>query len=118
MLRFLFSFHGRISRSAYWLGLILPFTLTFLMVVTVVPPLAFNEALLVLFLLTLWPALAIGAKRCHDRGRSGWYQLIGLMPLVGQILLLIELGFRRGTDGPNHFAIAQEINPGGTRDPS
>ncbi|MGJ4953987.1 DUF805 domain-containing protein [Bradyrhizobium sp. HKCCYLS20291] len=101
LLLFLFSFDGRISRSAYWLGLILPLALAFLGMVAAVPPLAFNDAVLGLFLLALWPALAIGAKRCHDRGRSGWYQLVGLVPLVGPILLLIELGCRRVTDGPN-----------------
>ncbi|GLH82372.1 hypothetical protein SSBR45G_72810 [Bradyrhizobium sp. SSBR45G] len=103
-LRFLFSFDGRVGRSAYWLGLLLPLMLMFIVVTAIVPPLAFNSAVLWLSLLAAWPALAIGAKRCHDRDRSGWYQLVGLVPLVGQILLLIELGFRRGTDGPNRFA--------------
>jgi uncharacterized membrane protein YhaH (DUF805 family) len=104
LLRFLLSFGGRANRSEYWLGFVLPLTVMFFAVAIVAPPLAFNRAVLWLSLLALWPALAIGAKRCHDRGRSGWYQLVGLVPLVGQFLLLIELGFRRGTDGPNRFA--------------
>ncbi|HAE49771.1 MAG TPA: DUF805 domain-containing protein, partial [Tistrella mobilis] len=47
--------------------------------------------------------LAIGARRCHDRGRSGWFQLIMLIPLIGWIWLLVEIGFLRGTEGPNRF---------------
>ncbi|MGJ4932165.1 DUF805 domain-containing protein [Bradyrhizobium sp. HKCCYLS2038] len=112
LLLFLFSFDGRIGRSAFWLGLILPLTLAFLGIVVAVPPLAFNNAVLGLFLLTLWPTLAIGAKRCHDRGRSGWYQLVGLVPFVGPILLLIEFGFLRGTDGPNRFVAARGVSSG------
>jgi uncharacterized membrane protein YhaH (DUF805 family) len=104
LLRFLFSFSGRVDRSAYWLRFILPLTLIFLVVAIAVPPLAFNNAVLCLSLLAAWPTLAVGTKRCHDRGRSGWYQLIGLMPLAGPILLLIELGLRSGTTGPNRFA--------------
>ncbi|NPU70018.1 DUF805 domain-containing protein [Bradyrhizobium sp. 83012] len=110
LLRFLFSFDGRVSRSAYWLGLVLAFA--FFVVVAVVPPLAFNNAVLGLSLLALWPTLAIGAKRCHDRGRSGWYQLVGLIPFVGQITLFIELGFLRGTDGPNRFVAARGVSSG------
>jgi uncharacterized membrane protein YhaH (DUF805 family) len=105
MLRFLFSFYGRVSRRIYWLQFVLPLLFIFLVVSVVVPPLSFNRALLGLFLLALWPALAIGAKRCHDRNRSGWYQLIGLIPVIGPFVLLVELGFRQGTAGPNRFGI-------------
>ncbi|MAD39833.1 MAG: hypothetical protein CMO30_03750 [Tistrella sp.] len=54
-------------------------------------------------LAAIWPSLAIGARRCHDRGRSGWFQLIMLIPLIGWIWLLVEIGFLRGTEGPNRF---------------
>ena len=38
---------------------------------------------------TLVPNLAVGVRRLHDTGRSGWWSLIGLIPLVGWILLII-----------------------------
>lgn len=50
----------------------------------------------------IWPNLVVGIKRCHDRGRSGWFLLIGLVPLLN-IWLLVELGFLRGTIGMNRF---------------
>jgi uncharacterized membrane protein YhaH (DUF805 family) len=103
LLSFLFSFDGRISRRIYWLYFVLPLLLIFLGVAVAVPPLSFNHAFLALFLLTIWPTLAIGAKRCHDRNRSGWYQLIGLIPVIGPFVLLIELGILQGTAGPNRF---------------
>jgi uncharacterized membrane protein YhaH (DUF805 family) len=57
----------------------------------------------ILLLITLWPSLALYAKRWHDRGKSGWWSLIMLIPIIGGIWMLIELGFLRGTDGPNRF---------------
>jgi uncharacterized membrane protein YhaH (DUF805 family) len=57
----------------------------------------------ILVLLTLWPSLAMYTKRWHDRDKSGWWTLIILVPIIGSIWLLVELGFLRGTDGPNRF---------------
>ena len=51
----------------------------------------------------LWPALAAGVKRCHDRDHSGWFLLVSFIPIVGTIWLIVELGFLQGTIGPNRF---------------
>jgi uncharacterized membrane protein YhaH (DUF805 family) len=75
----------------------------FLTVAVAVPPSDFNKAVLVLIALTLWPWIAVSVKRFHDRGRSGWFLLIALIPFFGALWLLIELGFLRGTPGPNRF---------------
>ena len=37
----------------------------------------------------LLPSLAVGARRLHDTGRSGWWLLIGLIPVVGWIILIV-----------------------------
>lgn len=59
--------------------------------------------LIVLLLLLLWPSICLYAKRWHDRDKSGWWSLIVLIPIIGGLWMLIELGFLRGTDGPNRF---------------
>ena len=35
------------------------------------------------------PNLAVGARRLHDTGRSGWLQLLLLIPLIGAIVLIV-----------------------------
>lgn len=39
----------------------------------------------------LLPSLAVGVRRLHDTGRSGWWLLISLIPLVGPIIMLVFL---------------------------
>ncbi|MBV7329929.1 DUF805 domain-containing protein [Chloroflexi bacterium TSY] len=53
--------------------------------------------------MALWPNLAVSAKRWHDRDKSGWWSLIVLIPIIGVIWMLIEVGFLEGTNGPNRF---------------
>ena len=54
--------------------------------------LAFTTALL------LFPAMALNAKRWHDRGRSGWWSLVLLVPLLGALYTLYELGVLPAAD--------------------
>jgi uncharacterized membrane protein YhaH (DUF805 family) len=35
------------------------------------------------------PSLAVCVRRLHDIGRSGWWYLIGLIPVIGWILLIV-----------------------------
>jgi len=56
-------------------------------------------------LAVLIPSLAVGARRLHDTGRSGWWLLIGLIPLIGAIVLIVffVIDSQPGTNqyGPN-----------------
>ena len=98
-----FNFSGRNSRSSFWLGHELP-------MVGMVSFSAILDALLkahgsiieMCILLLIWPNVASQVKRAHDRGHSGWFVLVGLVPFVS-ILVAIELGFLRGDVGPNRF---------------
>ena len=59
-------------------------------------------------LVSLWalvnfiPSIAICARRLHDTNRSGWLQLVGLIPLLGWIFL-IYICVQKGSSGENRF---------------
>jgi len=48
------------------------------------------------------PSLAVTTRRLHDTGRSGWWQLISLVPYVGGIVVLV-LCLLEGNQGPNQY---------------
>ena len=133
-LDFLFlSYSGRIGRGAYWLGFIglmviqwvvlwgllqlAHGTLDQLMVLAdgqehVLPPEVGQDLLmhvglpmLIITLLFLYPSYAICTKRWHDRGKSGWWSLIALVPLIGALWFFIELGFLGGNEGANQYGV-------------
>ena len=109
----LFSLNGRIGRSTYWLKFCLPFLVIYLALLY----LDFEFGTLnrerpvgvfsgIFILLVSYPSIAVGVKRCHDRNRSGWFLLIGWLPIMN-LWLFIELGFLAGTVGPNRFGLPE-----------
>jgi uncharacterized membrane protein YhaH (DUF805 family) len=53
-------------------------------------------------LLVLIPSLAVLVRRLHDIGKSGWWILIGLVPFIGEIVLLI-FSVMDGQPGQNQY---------------
>jgi uncharacterized membrane protein YhaH (DUF805 family) len=53
-------------------------------------------------LAVLLPSLAVGARRLHDTGRSGWWQLLVFVPLFGALILIWWFA-SRGGEGPNQY---------------
>ena len=76
-------FEGRARRAEFW-----TFALVNL-IVTIVLNLISGIVGGIYGLAVLVPSLAVGARRLHDTGRSGWWQLIGLVPLIGIIVLIV-----------------------------
>lgn len=62
-------------------------------------------------LAVLLPSLAVGARRLHDTGRSGWWQLLWLVCLVGWIFLIIWLC--QDSQGDNKYGASPKANPAG-----
>jgi uncharacterized membrane protein YhaH (DUF805 family) len=79
------DFSGRASRSEYW------WFFLFLIGVYIVASLIGNLAYWVAVAATLLPSLAAGARRLHDTGRSGWWLLLNLVPLIGFIIVVVLL---------------------------
>ena len=94
------TFEGRASRSEYWWWVLAFFIVSaaarLVDAMLMAPLLGFDafaenagQPLGVLIgLALLIPSLAVSCRRLHDIGRSGWWLLIGLIPLIGGLVLL------------------------------
>lgn len=102
------TFSGRARRAEYWWFVL--FYLVALVALTVVDrALGFWSAdagmglLTGLFILgTLLPYLAVTTRRLHDRDKSGWWQLLNFVPLIGPLVLLVWM-VRAGDTGSNRY---------------
>lgn len=86
-----FSFEGRIRRTEYGISAIL-----FLISINLIELVADKVQLLELFFIPLfWFIIAQGTKRCHDKDKEGWYQIIPFY--------VFALIFTEGDKTPNKY---------------
>lgn len=99
---FLLRYDGRINRQRYW-----AFTLVYIaaFIVAAILDRILHTGLitLILVIVAIYPSICVTIKRWHDRDKSGWWILIGLIPVIGAIWAFIECGCLPGTPGPNRF---------------
>jgi uncharacterized membrane protein YhaH (DUF805 family) len=99
------TFSGRARRAEYWW-----WTLFYILMCGVA---AFADSALassgrlplvslIFILVTILPSLSVAVRRFHDIGRSGWWVLIPLIPLVGTLLYLYWM-VQPGNTGPNEY---------------
>ena len=84
------NFCGRASRSEYWWWLL--FQLLICLFATIVGASigAAGAILTVLVSLGMFlPSLSVAIRRLHDVGHSGWWYLLGIIPVIGAIVLLV-----------------------------
>lgn len=96
------GFSGRARRTEYWMFFLINFIIV--VVLDVIGVAIKLSTILggVYSLLVLIPALAVGVRRLHDTGRSGWWLLISLIPVVGTIILIVFLA-TDGQPGDNQY---------------
>ena len=92
-----FDFDGRSTVQQYWM-----FTLWYLIFSIVLGLVQLSEVATGLGLVTFIPSLAIAARRLHDIGKSGWWQLLWLIPIIGWIILIVFL-VTKGETGTNSY---------------
>lgn len=85
------GFAGRARRSEFWYFYL--FTIIVSIVASVLQRAVSNSGSGVITgivgLALILPSLAVGVRRLHDTGRSGWWILIGLIPVIGTIVLIV-----------------------------
>ena len=110
--RYLFSFKGRINRALWWVHYLSVVLILVGMGATQEDSAEPSGLLLllftVLFIPFIWIGLAVQVKRWHDRNKSGGWVLLPLLPIIGGLWALIELGFLKGTNGDNEYGPASQ----------
>ncbi|MFM8350808.1 MAG: DUF805 domain-containing protein [Actinomycetales bacterium] len=93
-LKNLTNFSGRASRSEFW------WYVLFIWIVSIILHLILNAiglngnsavgtGFFIVYVLQVLALIAIGARRLHDTGKSGWLELLWIIPCVGPIILII-----------------------------
>lgn len=102
------TFKGRARRKEYWMFVLCYVALYLALIIvdglTGTFDMGTERGLLSgLFLVaTLLPSVAVAVRRLHDTDRSGWWLLLSLVPIVGQIGLLYFL-IQEGDEGGNEY---------------
>lgn len=106
------TFNGRARRTEYWMFALINGVISLIL-------LGIDFALGIGFLKSLYslvvlvPSIAVFVRRLHDVNKSGWWLLIGIIPIIGAIwlfVLMVTEGDRQENQyGPNPKAIEAEI---------
>ena len=92
------TFHGRATRPEFWWFVL--FTVLVSIVASMLGEVVNGLASLALLL----PSIAVGARRLHDIGKTGWLQLLWIIPVVGWIVLIYWAV--QPSEGDNRFGAA------------
>jgi uncharacterized membrane protein YhaH (DUF805 family) len=96
MFKNIFSFEGRIRRTEYGISFIIYF-IAYLFIELIGGGANGIKAALLLFIPVVCFFWAQGAKRCHDLGNSGWFQIIPFY--------VLWLLFQAGNPGINEYGV-------------
>ena len=107
------TFSGRATRSEYWFFVL--FNLIFIVLAMLLDnafgttikmgygiSLPYGYIYIAYLIISLLPSFAVGVRRLHDVGKSGWFFLISLIPIIGAIWLLVLL-FTDSNVGENKY---------------
>jgi uncharacterized membrane protein YhaH (DUF805 family) len=104
------DFSGRARRAEFWNFALATVIVAFgvgvaaVALAAIATPLGYvgMAAYVIVALGTIIPSLASAVRRLHDTGKSGWYLLIGIIPVIGSIALLIFY-FADSSPEPNQY---------------
>ena len=81
-------FSGRARRKEFWMFVLFT-VIIYALLLGIGFAIKAPYIAIVFYVAILLPSLAVHVRRLHDTGRSGWWVLFGLVPLVGGITLLV-----------------------------
>ena len=93
------DFNGRAKRPEYW------WYFLFCFLVGIATELISENLNFIVSLILSIPCYAAGARRLHDTNRSGWWQLLWIIPIIGWIVVIVFLA-QAGEPTENRFGAA------------
>jgi uncharacterized membrane protein YhaH (DUF805 family) len=90
------NFEGTARRSEYW------WFFLFNVIASMILSQVSTTLSIVFSLATLLPSIAAATRRLHDTDRSGWWQLLYFLPIVGAIILIV---FLAQESRPNRYGV-------------
>ncbi len=99
------NFSGRARREEYWYYSLAVFVISAILSVLSkagIVGVIFSILSFLFSLCILIPGIAVSVRRLHDTGRSGWWLLLCLIPLIGSIVLLVFM-VTEGQKGENKW---------------
>ena len=104
------NLNGRASRSEYWWFVLFNFIVnivTFVIDLTLGSMITYDMGYvgLIAFLALLLPAVSVSVRRLHDIGKSGWWILLAIIPIVNfiGIFVIIVFTIMEGEEQPNQY---------------
>jgi uncharacterized membrane protein YhaH (DUF805 family) len=101
------QFTGRSRRAEFWWYFLANFIISVVLNILIGISSIFWVLYVIYGLAVLIPGLAVAVRRLHDTDRSGWWLLIGLIPIVG-IIVLIVFWATDGNPGPNRYGVSEK----------
>ena len=103
------NFNGRASRQEYWMFFLFNMIFAIVMMgIDIILGLGFLN--IIYSLVVMIPGIAVGIRRLHDIGKSGWMVLIVLIPCIGAFWLLY-LMFQDSSPLDNEYGLSPKLKP-------
>jgi len=97
------DFSSRSRRKEFWFFMLINMAINYVLSFLIGPLGLIGTIIMFLFSLAiLVPSLAVGARRMHDIGKSGWWMLVNLIPFVGTIWFIV-LAVKDSEPGSNKW---------------
>jgi uncharacterized membrane protein YhaH (DUF805 family) len=107
-------FSGRARRKEYWMFVLFNFLVTLLLFwldggLGTRGAAGYGLLSGLYSLAVLLPGLGVSVRRLHDTGRSGWWLLVGLIPILGVLILLFFM-VQDSEPGENQFGANPKLS--------
>ena len=98
----LFTIRGRINRLTYWIALVFIWSSFYVLFNLLEYGISYTATLFI-YPVLFWALIATSTKRLHDSNKTAAWLLLVAIPILGPLMLLYFLGFRKGNKDNNRF---------------